>query len=165
MYPQWKSWKFVIDIKLLLRNNENSENSFTIKMSLGHVFILLKDSQLMLALLKSEPNHLYWIHATVEITNNGIKGKDAWLNNANCLHFASRFNPESLHLILSFFELQGTKEILIQETHRDGIFSPLHCASFQPESIGTRYTMYRPMTNPGLDHFRIFHSISLFLAF
>ena len=70
IYPHWKSWKFAIDIKLLLRNNENSENSFTIKMSLGHVAILLKDSQLMLALLKSEPNHLHWIHGLVEITKN-----------------------------------------------------------------------------------------------
>ena len=111
-------------------------------MPFGHIAVLLKDDQLLQALLKSEPNYKYWIDQVVEVQDNegnkDFEGQDAWLLKANCLHFASRFYPESLHIILSFFDTKGSKKDLIDKTHAEGMFSPLHCAATQPESIGTR---------------------------
>ena len=111
-------------------------------MPFGHIAVLLKDDQLLQTLLESKPDYKYWIDQTVEFLydedHQDFKGQDAWILKANCLHFASRFYPESLHIILSFFDSRGTKKELIAETHADGLFSPLHCAATQPESIGTR---------------------------
>ena len=150
---KWSQWKFSVDIKLFLHaslqeKDEHQEpiyeeGKYTLQMPFGHIAVLLKDDGLLSALLQSKPDYKYWIDHIVEIQNGSdnamdFKGQDAWVLKANCLHFASRFYPEALHVILSFFEAQGTKEKLIFETHDEGMFSPLHCAATQPESIGTR---------------------------
>ena len=136
----WTEWKYSVKIKLLLQGKHHDE-MFNLILPFGHVAILLKDQVLIHTLLKSKPDYKYWIEQTVEIDTgdtSGVSGEDDWVLNANILHFASRFYPEALHFILSFFEKQGTKDQLIQETHRPGINSPLHCAAIHPESIGTR---------------------------
>ena len=144
---RWHQWKFTVGIKLLLHASEDDENQwvqekYDLQMPFGHIAVLLKDDQLLQTLLESKPDYKYWIDQTVEFLydedHQDFKGQDAWILKANCLHFASRFYPESLHIILSFFDSRGTKKELIAETHADGLFSPLHCAATQPESIGTR---------------------------
>ena len=141
---KWYQWKFSVDIKLLLHASDDDENQreagkYALQIPFGHIAVLLKDDQLLQALLKSNPDYKYWKDQIVKIQyNEDFKGQDAWILKANCLHFASRFYPESLHIILSFFDKRGTKKELIAETHEEGKFSPLHCAATQPESIGTR---------------------------
>ena len=141
---RWHQWKFAVEIKLLLHASEDDENQwvqerYDLQMPFGHIAVLLKDDQLLQALLKSKPDYKYWKDQIVKIQcNEDFKGQDAWILKANCLHFASRFYPESLHIILSFFDKRGTKKELIAETHEERKFSPLHCAATQPESIGTR---------------------------
>ena len=141
---KWCEWKYSVKIKLLLQGAENTGKKFKLTLPFGHVVVLLKDQSLIHKLLESNPDYKYWIQQTVEIdidANCKVKGEDSWLLHANILHFASRFFPEVLHLILSFFEKKGTREKLIYETHKPGMYSPLHCAVIQPESIGTRYSM------------------------
>ena len=144
---KWYQWKFSVDIKLLLHASDDDENQwkagiYALQMPLGHIAVLLKDDQLLETLLMSKPDYKDWIGQIVKIQHNeddkDFKGQDAWILKANCLHFASRFYPEALHIILSFFDKRGTKKELIAETHAKGMFSPLHCAATQPESIGTR---------------------------
>ena len=142
IYWQWHQWKYELEIKLFLQDNQQNGENFRITLPFGHVAVLLKDQQLIQTLLKSQPDYKYWISKTVDIETNLEKelltGEDSWLLDANILHFASRFFPEALHSILSFFDGEGNKVKLINETHREGMYSPLHCSAIQPESIGTR---------------------------
>ena len=123
-------------------DDNQKEGKYTLNLPFGHVAVLLKDDQLLKTLLRSKPDYKYWIYQIVTVydseNNTNFEGQDAWLLKANCLHFASRFYPESLHVFLSFFDERGTKKKLIDETHAPLKFSPLHCAATQPESIGTR---------------------------
>ena len=125
-----------------MQDDQQNGKDFKVTLPFGHVAVLLKDQQLIQTLLKSQPDYKFWISKTVEIETNldeeSLMGEDSWLRKANILHFASRFFPEVLHCILSFFEGEGTKCELIKETHRDGMYSPLHCSAIQLESIGTR---------------------------
>ena len=142
VYWQWHQWKYELVVKLFLQDNQQNGENFKVTLPFGHVAVLLKDQQLIQTLLKSQPDYKYWISNTVDIETISEKesliGEDSWLLNANILHFASRFFPESLHCILSFFDGEGTKIKLINETHKEGMYSPLHCSAIQPESIGTR---------------------------
>ena len=147
IYMAWTEWKYSVKLKLFLQDNTHHNEMFNLILPFGHVAILLKDQVLIHTLLKSKPDYKYWIEQTVEIdTGNNCKvsGEDSWILNANILHFASRFFPEALHTILSFFEKEGTKDQLIQDTHQPGMNSPLHCAAIHPESIGTRYENHMP---------------------
>ena len=143
IYMAWTDWKYSVKIKLFLQDchNKHQNEMFNLILPFGHVAILLKDLVLIRTLLKSKPDYKYWIEQTVGIDTGDkseVSGEDSWILNANILHFASRFFPQALHTILSFFEKKGTKDQLIQETHKPGINSPLHCAAIHPESIGTR---------------------------
>lgn len=141
IYLAWPEWKYSINIKLFLQDNNQKSEKFTLILPFGHVAILLKNELLIHSLLRSKPDYKYWIQQTVETETgdkNEVTGEDSWVLHANIFHFASRFFPEALHMILSFFEKEGTKDQLIQETHQPGMYSPLHCAVIQPDSIGTR---------------------------
>ena len=138
---EWSKRKYSVEIKLLLQGGVNEAEKFHLTLPFGHVAVLLKNQSLIHKLLESNPNYKYWIEQIVEIDideNGDVKGEDSWVLHANILHFASRFFPQALHLILSFFEKKGDKQKLIDETHKNGNHSPLHCAVIQPEYIGTR---------------------------
>ena len=138
---EWSKRKYSVEIKLLLQGGVNEAEKFHLTLPFGHVAVLLKNQSLIHKLFESNPNYKYWIEQIVEIDideNGDVKGEDSWVLHANILHFASRFFPQALHLILSFFEKKGDKQKLIDETHKNGNHSPLHCAVIQPEYIGTR---------------------------
>ena len=141
----WTDWKYSVKIKLFLQDYKQNTEKFNLILPFGHIAILLKDESLIYSLLKSKPDYKYWIRQTVEIETGDksqVTGEDSWVLDANILHFASRFFPEALHMILTFFEKEGTKDQLILETHQPGMNSPLHCAAIQPESIGTRFVFH-----------------------
>ena len=60
----------------------------------------------------------------------------SWIYSANSLHFAAKFNPTALHLILSHFkDNQSFQEKLI------GLYglTPLHVAAMNSDSLSARY--------------------------
>ena len=155
LYPHWKEWKYQVKVKLSLyeeqlfdthqgdENQNDHEETFSLELLTGHVVMLLNNPKLLSALLEIEPdNHQYWMAPSKNVlkaVGRIFVGDDDWICQASCFQLASRFYPEGLNIILTFFEQREMKDELIEMTHQDGNFSPLHCASFQPESLGTRY--------------------------
>ena len=70
VYWQWHQWKYELEIKLFLQDNQQNGENFRITLPFGHVAVLLKDQQLIQTLLKSQPDYKYWISKTVDIETN-----------------------------------------------------------------------------------------------
>ena len=159
LYPHWKEWKYQVKVKLSLYEEEafhthhdyedqnDHQETFSLELLTGHVVMMLNNPEILSALLQIEPNnHQYWMAASENVpqaVGRIMDGDDDWICQASCFHLASRFYQEGLNIILTFFDQRGMKNELIKMTHQDGKFSPLHCASFQPESLGTRYQTTR----------------------
>ena len=155
LYPHWKEWKYQVKVKLSLYKEElfnthqddedqnDHQETFSLELLTGHVVMLLNNPKLLSALLEIEPdNHQYWVATSENVPQAAgriLDGDDDWICQASCFQLASRFYPGGLNIILTFYDQRGMKDTLIEMTHQDGNFSPLHCASFQPESLGTRY--------------------------
>ena len=66
-----------------------------------------------------------------------VAEEDVWIYGANCLHFAAKFNPIGLQMILS--NVKGNyKSKLMEDAHVEGKMSALHVAACNHSALATR---------------------------
>ena len=155
-------WKkipnFVTTIKLRLQAFQQSKNNtdcpdgtallsnpteMTVNI-LQMAIILRKEKILRLILDKMDTDVFEFWFEEVKFSKIDKDLERSWIYSANSLHFAAKFNPTALHLILSHFkDNQSFQEKLI------GLYglTPLHVAAMNSDSLSARYV---PLVSLGL---------------
>ena len=140
----WKTHKFsvkmalLIDIGVIEENVSKSKKDDTncLGLSVLHAIVLLNDKKLLIEALKKEQQIDSWLERVTIPSKLDAKIKQSleenqWIENANCFHLASRYNPMGLNQMLLQFN-----------NHRKGNFSfdhgtisPLHVAAMNSRSL------------------------------
>ena len=137
------------------------DTGLRLSLNLFHLVILLRKEDILKYLLKRYSAIKEWLKpVTVNFPRNykpdDLMDYDKWICQANCLHFAAKYFPRGLQIILSHFEEiekdQMAKMVnvttlkasttplrkLINESHKSECLTPLHVASFSPVALSTR---------------------------
>ena len=127
-------WKFNIDVLIALHeikdNDEDTDENFTLGLSLLDLVTIVGQIKVLKYLLEKEIPIDHWTRIIsvkgppkVKVVEN-----EEWIFEANCLHFATRFNPKSLFLMFDHMN-NDVRNNLIKNTHQNGQYSPLHVAA------------------------------------
>ena len=135
----------------LMENNNDQTETYEqiIYLKLLHLIILLRRKNFLRFIL-SEVDAKFPFTEKISIypTKFVSCGKDSWIFGANFIHFAARFDPEGLHLILS--QVDG-KIDLINTSLTERKWSPLHVAVLGDDSTSTRFvSIVRPTFSASL---------------
>ena len=115
------------------------EQTFALTLNFFHVAIILRKQNTIKNLLKNGYSDGQWWMNSVEVNgpNWEVVEEEKWIKKANCLHLAAKFNPVGLHLLLSQLD---NKELIIQNSHRNGEISPLHVCTANTHIDDSRST-------------------------
>ena len=124
----------------------------TLNLTLCHLIIIAKQNTILKCLLNNiQTKDDYWLtQITFGENKDRFSDEVSWIFEANCLHFAAKFNPEGLHMILSSL---NNKENLMQCAHLPGKLSPLHVAASRFDSKSTNVLIFHgaPLNNPDIN--------------
>ena len=128
-------------------SNSDFGQPMSLTLNLLHIAILKCNNMDALKCLLEKPDisiDMWKTSVTVNKPSNMkivIAEEDAWIDGANCLHLAAKFNPNALHLFLSNIEMkEERKKEIILDFHQNGTNgTPLHVAASNTSSLSTRY--------------------------
>ena len=110
-------------------------SNFTVSLNFLHLVIILRQEKILKCLLEEHKTSVdNWTEKVVVTSNSkNVIEDDSWIFEANCLHFAAKFYPKGLHILLTHF-----KQSIIKITHAKEGKSPLHVAASTHDSLNTR---------------------------
>ena len=120
-------------------NNQTESKERIIYLKLLHLTILLRRKNFLRFLLTKVDSKTFTDKISISPTEFVSCGKDSWIFGANYIHFAARFDPVGLHLILSYVD---DKIDLINRSVTERKWSPLHVAVCGDDSISTRLMLF-----------------------
>ena len=119
--------------------NEDTGENYKIHLSFLDMIVILRQySILKRIILKTSALENYTKKVRIEGQNPAIIAEDdSWIKEANCFHFAAKFNPKGLLMILDGLRFDQNKNF-IQTIHEKGTMTPLHVSATNTDPLSTR---------------------------
>ena len=119
--------------------NEDTGENYKIHLSFLDMIVILRQySILKRVILKTSTLENYTKKVRIEGQNPAIIAEDdSWIREANCFHFAAKFNPKGLLMILDGLRFDQNKNF-IQTIHEKGTMTPLHVSATNTDPLSTR---------------------------
>ena len=119
--------------------NEDPGENYKIHLSFLDMIVILRQySILKRIILKTSTLENYTKKVRIEGQNPAIIAEDdSWIKEANCFHFAAKFNPKGLLMILDGLRFDQNKNF-IQTIHEKGTMTPLHVSATNTDPLSTR---------------------------
>ena len=119
--------------------NEDTGENYKIHLSFLDMIVILRQySILKRIILKTATLDNYTKKVRIEGQNPAIIAEDdSWIREANCFHFAAKFNPKGLLMILDGLRFDQNKNF-IQTIHEKGTMTPLHVSATNTDPLSTR---------------------------
>ena len=119
--------------------NEDTGENYKIHLSFLDMIVILRQySILKRIILKTSTLENYTKKVRIEGQNPAIIAEDdSWIREANCFHFAAKFNPKGLLMILDGLRFDQNKNF-IQTIHEKGTMTPLHVSATNTDPLSTR---------------------------
>jgi len=155
----WLNFEYVVDVRLVIIDacsnvasveegtiepdgaltEENSGENYKIHLSFLDMIVILRQySILKRIILKTSTLESYTKKVRIEGQNPAIIAEDdSWIREANCFHFAAKFNPKGLLMILDGLRFDQNKNF-IQAIHVEGTMTPLHVSATNTDPLSTR---------------------------
>ena len=155
----WLNFEYVVDVRLVIIDacsnvtsveegttepdgaltEENSGENYKIHLSFLDMIVILRQySILKRIILKTATLDNYTKKVRIEGQNPAIIAEDdSWIKEANCFHFAAKFNPKGLLMILDGLRFDQNKNF-IQAIHVEGTMTPLHVSATNTDPLSTR---------------------------
>ena len=189
-----KNYKYIMELKLPIKMKNSKilntqlsskpkvggstkvgNQTFRMTLTIHHLVVLLGEGdqhiEILKCLLKNQKftvdhwkQQLKLEHKTYERKDWQLYEKNEWIEEANCLHLAAKYNPKGLHVILDGVDKPmpvkrrnllsvdlSHKRDLLTECHTKEFekgFSPLHVAATNIDSLSTRYVFQKNLNNP-----------------
>ena len=130
-------FSYAYEIQIKLETAESRQPYRKLNLKLFHLIILLRRRKFLQHMLKVAGFESYLTEPIGIHPKEFVPcGKDSWIFGGNSVHFAARFFPEGLNLILSQVD---DKEYLINACLSEKKWSPLHVAVLGHDSLSTKY--------------------------
>ena len=157
---------------------KGENQSFRMTLTIHHLVVLLGEGDQHIEILKcllKNPNFtvddwkqpLKLEHKILKKEDWQLNEKNEWIEEANCLHLAAKYNPKGLHVILDGVDKPmpdkrktllspdlGNKRDLLTVYNEKGFekgfekgLSPLHVAATNIDSLSTRYVFPQNLDN------------------
>ena len=159
----WLSYEYVVEVRLVIMDpctsslsqsvvvveentvpdgaltNEGSGEYYKIHLSFLDMIVILRQYSILKRIIL-KANTLEHFTKKVKVEGQdpfNIAEDDFWILDANCFHFAAKFNPKGLLMILDGLGFEKNKDF-IEAIHEEGTMTPLHVSATNSDPLSTR---------------------------
>ena len=118
---------------------ENSGEYYKIHLSFLDMIVILRQYSILKRIIVKSNKLDHFIKKVIVDGQNptNIAEDDSWIKDANCFHFAAKFNPKGLLMILDGLSFEKNKDFILR-IHEKDTMTPLHVSATNTDPLSTR---------------------------